>query len=146
MKITLAEYIKRRNGVAIGSPRSLRNNLYRSLGSKNFATFWNYWNPIFGFFLGKFIFKPLKKILPVAMALLITFLFCGILHDTVTSMARGKISFFFTIWFIIMGIAVLATKVFNHDFSKHRWLVRAIINLSIIGVCLFFTIYINKIL
>lgn len=61
MNITLTDYVRKRNGVSIGSPRSLINNLYRSLGAKNFSTFWNDWNPIFGYYLGKFIFKPLKK-------------------------------------------------------------------------------------
>lgn len=46
--MTLTEYIKKRNGVSIGSPKSLGNNLYRSLGKKFFFTFWNYWNPVFG--------------------------------------------------------------------------------------------------
>lgn len=34
--MTLGEYIKKRNGVEIGHPQSLKNNLYRSLGAKKF--------------------------------------------------------------------------------------------------------------
>jgi hypothetical protein len=51
--MTLGEYIKKRNGVAIGHPQSLKNNLSRSLGAKNFSSFWHHWNPIFGYYLGK---------------------------------------------------------------------------------------------
>ena len=144
MKITLTEYIKKRNGVAIGNSKSLRNNLYRSLGSKNFSTFWNYWNPLFGFYLGKYIFKPLKTFFPVTVAFLLTFIFCGLVHDIVTTLFRGKTSFFFTIWFLFMGTAVLITKWFNHNFSRHKWIVRTVINLTIIGLCLLLTIFIKK--
>ena len=142
--MTLTEYVKKRNGVAIGSSKSLRNNLYRSLGAKNFSTFWNYWNPIFGYYLGKFIFKPLKRILPIGIALLLTFIFCGIIHDAVTTIIRLKISFFFTIWFAMMGIAVLITRYLNQNFNKRIWIFRAFVNLSIIGLCCIITIYLTK--
>lgn len=144
MKITLLDYIRKRYGVSIGGSKSLRNNLYRSFGSKNFSTFWNYWNPIFGYYLGKYIFKPLKQIFPVSISLLLTFLICGLIHDAVTTIFRGKISVFFSIWFLLMGLAVLLTRTLKHNFSKQLWVVRASINLSIIGVCLLMTIYINK--
>ena len=144
MKMTLTDYIKKRNGVAIGSSKSLRNNLYRSLGSKNFSTFWRYWNPIFGYFLGKFIFKPLKNVFPVVIAFLLTFVFSGLIHDTVTTLVRGKTSFVFSIWFLFMGVAVLITKFLNHNFSNQKWIIRAILNLTIISFCLLLTLYVHK--
>jgi hypothetical protein len=146
MKMTLTEYIKIKNGVSIGSSKSLRNNLYRSFGSKNFSTFWNYWNPIFDYYLGKFIFKPLKKIFPVAISLLFTFIINGLIHDTVTTLLRGKISFFFSIWFLLMGLAVLLTRTLKHNFSKQVWIARASFNLTIVSACLVMTIYINMFL
>lgn len=146
MNMTLTEYIKKRNGVAMGNPKSLRNNLYRSLGSKNFSSFWNYWNPIFGYFLGKYIFKPLKKILPVALALVFTFIFCGLIHDAVTMVFRGRTSFFFSLWFLFMGLSVLITRSLKHNFSRQSWIVRAFINLSIISACFVLTTYIHKFL
>jgi len=146
MNMTLTDYIKKRNGVSIRSSKSLRHNLYRSLGSKNFTTFWNYWNPIFGYYLEKFIFKPIKKFFPVAIALLFTFIIFGMIHDTVTTIFRWKISFFFSIWFLFMGLAVLITRKLKNNFSKQIWIVRAFINLSIISVCLILTIYLNKFL
>ena len=146
MNMTLTDYIKKRNGISIGSPKSLRNNLYRSFGSKNFSTFWNYWNPVFGYYLGKFIFKPIKKIFPVAVSLLFTFIISGLIHDIVTTIFRGKISFFFSIWFLFMGLAVLITRTLKHNFSRQIWIVRAFINLSIISTCLVMTIYTYKFL
>ncbi len=142
--MTLKEYIHKRNGVPLGSSKSLQNNLYRSLGAKNFSTFWNYWNPIFGFYLGKFIFKPLKRYFPVAAALLLTFIFCGLIHDAVSFAVRGKISWFFTIWFALLAIAVLLTKYFKHNFSTQVWIVRALSNFSILVFCFLLTLYVTK--
>lgn len=142
--MTLTEYIKKRNGVPIGSSKSLRNKLYRSLGAKNFSTFWNYWNPIFGYYLAKLVFKPLKKVFPIAVALLLTFIICGLLHDIVTILYRGKISVFFTTWFLLMGVAVLATKFFKHNYSEQPWIIRVLANLTIISVCFLLTFYFTR--
>ena len=59
-RMNLSEHVKKRNGVPVGHSNSVRNNLYRSLGAKNFSAFWNFWNPIFGYYLGVKVFKPLK--------------------------------------------------------------------------------------
>lgn len=144
MNLKLADYIKKRNGVAMGSPKSLRNNLYRSLGSRNFASFWNYWNPIFGYYLGKYIYKPSRKFVPNAFALVITFLISGLIHDLVTSIVRGRITFFFSVWFLLMALAVIITKALKHDFNNQKWIIRVFINLGIIGSCLLITIILNK--
>ncbi|MFN0257854.1 acyltransferase [Pedobacter ureilyticus] len=115
--MTLGDYVKKRNGVPIGHPKSLGNNLYRSFGAKNFTTFWTFWNPIFGYYLGSKIFKPLKKVLPIGIALILTFIFCGLIHDLVTTLIRGKISLFFTIWFFIMGTTITISKKLSYDLS-----------------------------
>jgi len=144
--MTLAEYVKKRNGVPMGDSNSLKNNLYKSLGAKNFSTFWNYWNPIFGYYLGKKVFKPLKKIIPISLSLILTFIFCGLIHDFVITITRGKISFFFSVWFLLMGIFVFLSKYFRYDLSQKAWIFRTTVNLSIITFCLLSTIYLNTIL
>jgi hypothetical protein len=141
--MNLSEYVKKRNGVPIGHSKSLRNNLQRSIGAKNFDTFWNYWNPIFGYYLGIEIFKPIKKVLPVSIAVILTFIFCGLIHDLATTLTRGKLSLFFAVWFLLMGIAVVISKQINYDLSHKKWVFRAFANLSIIAFCLFLTIYLN---
>ncbi|MBL3658716.1 acyltransferase [Fulvivirga sediminis] len=145
MGLSLSEYVKRRNGVAMGSSKSLRNNLYRSLGASNFSLFWNYWNPIFGYYLGNFIFKPLKKFAPVSLALILTFVFCGLIHDAVTTLLRQHISLFFTLWFFFMSLIVLLTRSLQHNFSKQTWLTRAAINIAFISICFLATYLILKV-
>lgn len=141
----LSEYVRKRNGVPIGHSASLRNNLIRSMGARNFPDFWSFWNPIFGFYLGKFVFKPLKKFLPVTISLILTFVFCGLIHDFVTTVIRGRLSLFFTVWFLLMGSLVGVTKIINYDLSSYNWTIRALLNVLIISVCLLLTIYLNTI-
>lgn len=116
----LSEYVIRKNGVPSGHPKSLTNNLTRSLGAKNFASFWTFWNPIFSFYIGTKIFRPLKTIFPEAIALLMAFVFSGLIHDAVTTIVRLKISLFFSIWFFIMGSLVLITKLLRYDLSNQK--------------------------
>lgn len=142
----LSEYIKKRNGVPIGHTKSLQNNLKRSLGAKNFSTFWNFWNPIFSYYLGTKIFKPLKKVFSIGLSLVLTFVFCGLIHDLVTTVVRAKISLFFTVWFFIMGILVVLSKQIDYDLSHKKWILRAFVNLSLIGVSLFLTNVLNRLL
>lgn len=144
--MTLGEYVKKRNGVPFGHSKSLRNNLYRSLGAKNFAAFWNFWNPIFGYYLGTKIFKPLKKILPVAVALILTFIICGLVHDLVTTLVRKQLSLFFSVWFSLMGTVVVVTKAINYNLSQKSWFIRASANLLLLGLCALVTILLNDFL
>ncbi|WP_130736509.1 acyltransferase [Flavobacterium sp. J27] len=139
----LSEYVKKRNGVPFGHPNSLRNNLKRSLGASNFSTFWNFWNPIFGYYLGTKIFRPLKKILPIELSIVITFVFCGLIHDFVTSLLRGEMALFFSVWFLIMGVVVVLSKLVNYDLSHQKWIIRAFVNLFIIGFCFLATSLLN---
>lgn len=143
--MNLSEYVKKKNGVPIGHSKSLRNNLQRSLGAKNFSAFWNFWNPIFGYYLGTRIFKPLKKLFPVGIAVILTFIFCGLIHDLVTTLIRGKLSLFFAVWFLIMGTVVAISKQVNYDLSHKSWILRALVNLLIITVCLFLTTCLNSV-
>ena len=133
----LSDYVKRRNGVPLGDSNSLRNMLSRSLGAGKFSIFWQYWNPIWGFYLGKYIFKPLKLILPQALSLIITFVVCGFIHDLVIMILKWKFTLLLTPWFLFMGFCVILGDYLKIDYSKFSWIVRAVINIVIILVCLF---------
>lgn len=141
----LSEYVKKRNGVPIGHADSLRNNLQRSLGANNFSAFWNFWNPIFGYYLGTKIFRPLKKIFSAGLSVILTFIFCGLIHDVVTTLIRGNVSLFFSVWFLLMGTVVVVSKYLDYDLSNHKWIFRAFVNLSIIAACFFLTTRLNTV-
>lgn len=142
-RLTLAQYIRRRNGVAAGSRGSLRNMLDRSLGAGTFAGFWRHWNPVFGYHLGRYVDAPLRSVIPPPFALIATFVVCGALHDLVTAVVRGAPAFLFTPWFFFLGIGVVLGRVLRLDFSGQSWLLRAATNLAYVAVCLVATLAIG---
>ncbi len=133
-ELTLAQYVRRRNGVPLGASGSLRNMFYRSLGAGSFAGFWRYWNPVFGYYLGRYIYAPLKKWLPSTLALVITFVICGALHDAVATAVRGSIVFLVTPGFFVLGAGVAIGQTVQLNYSRFAWPIRAFINISYIGV------------
>ena len=133
-KLTLADYVRRRNGVPLGGSGSMRNMLYRSLGAGTFAGFWRYWNPLWSYYLGRFIYAPLKRWLPSTISLVITFVVSGALHDAVVSVVTGRTVFILTPWFFLMGVGVAVSQALRIDYSNFAWPIRAFINISFIGV------------
>ena len=110
--------------------------LRRSFGARSFAGFWQHWNPIFGYYLGNYVFVPFKQILPVPVALVSTFVVTGIIHDVVTMAGRRDVAFLFTPWFLLLGIGVVASNRVAMDISAQPWGVRAITHASYLAVCL----------
>jgi hypothetical protein len=93
--MNLTAYVKRRNGVPIGYPNALKNSLYRSLGARNFYVSRSFWNPILGYYLGAGIFKTLKRIIPAAPALVLTFVFLRHCPRFGYNFSKGKDSVIF---------------------------------------------------
>ena len=134
-RLTLGQYIERRNGVPVGASGALRNMLHRSLGAGSFASFWGYWNPIFGYYLAKYVDAPLRRVLPRSIALLLTFVICGTLHDLAAMAVRGSVAFFCTTMFFFFGAGVLVGRWAGLDFSGLPWAARAAINITYIVSC-----------
>ena len=139
-RLTMAQYVRRRNGVPLGDAGSLRNMLIRSFGADSFGGFWQYWNPIFGYGLGKYVYSPLRRFLPPAVALIMTFVVSGGIHDVVTMALRHSVTFLFTLWFFLLGVGVVVGRGLDLDFSERPWLARAGINLTYMIVCLAVTL------
>ncbi len=136
---TLAEYVKKRNGVALGAPGSMRNMLERSLGAGSFVLFWRYWNPIWGYYLSRKVMKPLSRFLPVWLAILLTFAVSGALHDLAISLAKGQWTLLFTPWFFLMGVIILVSGRLAISYHAQPWLIRATINSTLIAGSLLVT-------
>jgi hypothetical protein len=133
--LNLSDYVKRRNGVPLGHRDSLRHMLNRSLGAGKFSIFWKYWNPILGYYLGKYIFKPLKFIFPPALSLIFTFIICGFIHDLAIMLLKWKFTILLTPWFLCMGLSVVLGDYAKIDYAKFPWMGRAAINILVISSC-----------
>ncbi|MEQ8677766.1 MAG: MBOAT family O-acyltransferase [Aggregatilineales bacterium] len=140
------DYVQYRNGVPLGATGSLQNMLVRSLGAGTFAKFWQYWNPIWGYVLGRYIYAPLNRFLPAAVALILTFLISGAIHDLATMLVRGAPAFFFTPWFFLMGVVVVFGRLLKLDYSNQAFQLRVAINVTFILVCLIITIGVKQLL
>jgi D-alanyl-lipoteichoic acid acyltransferase DltB (MBOAT superfamily) len=138
--LSLSQYIVYRNGVPAGARGSMRNMFERSFGAPTFAGFWRHWNPIFSYGLGRYIYSPLKRLMPSALAVVSTFIFCGMLHDLVTMAVRGAPAFLFTPWFFLLGTGVVLGRALSLDLSDQPWLVKATVNLTYLAVCLAITL------
>src|SRR3546814_14175086 len=105
-ELTLSQYILRRNGVPAGARGSLRNMFQRSLGASTFAGFWRHWNPVFCYALGRYVFAPLMRAVPSALALVATFVVCGSIHALVIIALLWAPIFIFPHWFFFLVFGV----------------------------------------
>lgn len=126
--ITLAQYVKKRTGVPLGAKGSMSNMLKRSLGASSFYLFWRYWNPIWSYYLSRYVMKPVSSFLPQWCAVIVTFAISGALHDLAVMLIKWKLLCFFTPWFSLMGVCVLLSLKLNLSFSQFSMPVRAFIN------------------
>jgi hypothetical protein len=55
--------------------------LHRSLGAGSLAGFSRHWNPIWAYYLGRYVTSPLRRFLPTGPAVLVTFLVSGAILD-----------------------------------------------------------------
>jgi len=117
--------------------------LYRSLGAPSFQAFWNHWNPIWGYYLGYFIFKPLAHRLPEAAALVLTFAVSGALHDAAVSLVRMAPTVFFTPWFTLMGVVLVVSRALNLRYVSLGWPARACLNLAQLAVSFLLTTWLT---
>lgn len=144
--VTLAQYVERRNGVPLGDSSSLRNMMQRSFGATSFARFWQHWNPIWGYGLGKYVYSPLQRVLPMVIALIITFVLSGVIHDLVTMALRRSVTFLFTPWFFVLGVGVVIGRAAGMDLSNRSWGFRAGVNLTYLVASLAITLVVKRLL
>ena len=142
-KLSLAQYVKKRNGVPLGASDSMKNMLSRSFGASSFPVFWHYWNPIWGYYLSRNVMRPVANFLPITLASFITFLVSGALHDIAVSIIKWKTIFFFTPWFGLMGLMVIGSKGVGISYGHVSWPVRALINASFIFISLGITYFLE---
>ncbi len=142
--ISLSEYVRRRNGVALGGSGSMSNMLKRSLGANSFHLFWKYWNPIWGYYLSRNVMRPVSEFLPGWLAVVVTFVVSGAFHDLAVSLVNLRFTFFFTPWFLLMSIIVVVTSKFGISYKEYQWPIRVAINITFIIVCLVSTIALEQ--
>lgn len=142
--VSLAAHVERRNGVPMGTAGSLRQMLRRAFTAGSLAEFWRHWNPIFGYYLARFVHAPLTRVAPRPVAVVVTFLVSGAIHDLATLAARGNTQLLFTVWFGTIGTEVVLATAMGVDLSFcQRWL-RVAVNAGHVLVALGFGLMITR--
>lgn len=131
--LTLGQYVQRRTGVPLGAKGSLQQMLRKSLGASTFDGFWRYWNPIWGYYLGRYVNGPLRKVLPAAPALVATFAVSGAIHDVAILAVTGSPSFLLTTWFTVLGLTVAITRRTGLRYGFGSWVARASVNVGLLA-------------
>jgi hypothetical protein len=98
-----------------------------SFGAKSFTAFWRYWNPVYHYVLYYWVYQPLHTFLPRPAAILITFVLCGfLLHDLAHIFFTGVP--LITLWFLFLGVGVIAGDLAAMNLSQHSFPVRLTAN------------------
>lgn len=133
---SLRAFVLARNGVPLGHPDSLRQMLERSLGASSFRGFWRFWNPIWGYALGRWIYGPATLVMPRSLALVLTFAISGALHDLAIGLLRGGATGFLALGFSWLGLGVLIGDALRMDLGRLPWAARAAVHLSAVAGCI----------
>lgn len=135
-----------RNGVPLGHKHSLRNMLSNAMGASSLAGFWQYWNPIWGYYLGKHIYWSLQKIVPASIAMLFTFMVSGLLHDLAIMLVKQTFTLLFVPWFLLIAIGLMIERHTYKHFGRSPWWLKAFFHILFIVTCLLLTIWLKPIL
>jgi D-alanyl-lipoteichoic acid acyltransferase DltB (MBOAT superfamily) len=119
-RLSFRQYLRRRLG-PVGGRTAWFNFFIRPFGAPSFAIFWRRWNPVYGYFLYYYSYRPLTRILPRPAAMLITFVACGfVLHDLPAWLfVRRVLPPGATIAFVFFGAGAIASERLHMDLS--RW-------------------------
>jgi len=73
------------------------------------AEFWRRWNQPAGQFMREYLFVPTGGIRALFLAVMVTFVFNGLLHEYVFDIAAGRVLGWAVLFFVIQGLATIAT-------------------------------------
>ena len=152
MAITLREFIRIRVGT--GQPRGRILTMFlRAFTAPTFAAFWHYWNPVYGYLLARFVYRPSRSILPRPPAVILTFLCSGFfLHDLPLiwlprflqglPMPRPL----FAVWFFIISLGLIAFESLGYSMRQHPPNIRILAHSTFLLACLSCGYYVLTIL
>lgn len=106
--------------------------LHWSLGAASLAGFWRYWNPIWGYYLSRYVNVPLRTFMQAAPATIATFAVSGAIHDAAAYAVTGSLTFLFAPWFAVLGLMVAAFTRAGLRYEFRTWPVRAAINIALV--------------
>jgi D-alanyl-lipoteichoic acid acyltransferase DltB (MBOAT superfamily) len=121
-----------------GGQKAWFNFFIRPFGASSFAEFWRLWNPVYGYFLYYYSYRPLSRVMPRNAAMLSTFAACGfLLHDLPAwAFSRRILPPGATIAFLMFSLGAIASDQFHMNLSRWPVAARAAINIIYLAGCI----------
>ena len=129
---TYAEYERRRLGNSASRWAGIAYMFRRSFGASSFAGFWRHWNPLFSYFLYYRCYRPLARFLPRSLAVMLTFVASGAVHDIFASLAVADVFVLFAPAFAVFGLLVIVEEWLGVDLLWAPSWLRATIHTAVI--------------
>ena len=129
------EYLHRRLGPR-GRGRWARFFLH-PFTAASFAEFWRRWNPVYGYFLAYYVYRPAARYLPKPAAVMATFVFAGlVMHDLPAwVVVRRVLPPGGTIAFTLLGAGLVASQRTGMNLSTRPTGVRVAVNVAYVATC-----------
>lgn len=136
-RLSLRQYLSSRLG-SQGGRTAWFNFFIKPFGARSFAEFWRLWNPVYGYFLIYFCYRPLARVVPRPAAVMLTFATCGLVFHDLPAWAftRRVLPPGATITFILFGLGAVAGEALHMDLSKRPVGVRVLVNVGYLVACM----------
>lgn len=136
--LTLFRYVQYRLGRTTGE--QLANALFRPFLAPTFAEFWWHWNPVFGYFLCQWTYRPLRHVVRRDVAIAATFVVCGLVHAAIAIClaalsGRPPLATLAIVWFALLGIVVALTDRYGFTLTGVAPALRPLVHLGLIVGC-----------
>jgi D-alanyl-lipoteichoic acid acyltransferase DltB (MBOAT superfamily) len=125
-RITFRQYLRFRLG-STGGVSTWFNFFVKPFGAASLSEFWRLWNPVYGYFLYYYAYRPLSRTMPRGLAKMVTFVLCGFaLHDVPAwVITRRILPPGATIAFVLFGLGAVVSDAFHMDMSRWSFAGRA---------------------
>jgi D-alanyl-lipoteichoic acid acyltransferase DltB (MBOAT superfamily) len=135
-RVSLRGYLRYRLG-PLGGRAAWFNFFLKPFGATSFAEFWRLWNPVYGYYLMYYCYRPMVRVLPRPVAVILTFAICGfVLHDLPAwAFTRRVLPPGATIAFTMFGLGAITGEALHMNLSRWPVAVRALINVTYLAAC-----------
>jgi hypothetical protein len=114
--VTVRQYVDRRIGPG-PAWRQTYEVLVVPFLAESLSEFWRRWNPVWGYWLARLFYQPLRSRIPRPVAVLLTFVASGVVHNLLAVLLTGRLSLFTTLFFALLGSGVVIADLLHVRFT-----------------------------
>jgi hypothetical protein len=134
-RLPLRTYLDYRLGRSQPWWRQTYNVLVRPLAAPSLAELWRTWNPLWGYYLTVWCYRPARRVLPYPAAAMVTFTASGLVHNLLAALLSHRLNPFVTVWFMLYGAVTVASEALHMDLSRLPPPARMVVNLAYLVGC-----------